>query len=205
MKNYLIELIGTFFLVLIIGLIGNPIAIGFGLIVLIYMGFHISGAHYNPVVTLAMLYRREITLYDSINYMIFQLIGAIFAGLVVFFLTSNPMEVQPNLSAGIYQILTLEILFTYLYVYVFLNVKTHPKLKDNSFYGLVLGSAFMIGIFSAGPTSGGVFNPFTSIGVTISHLIIGDGISKYYLWYYLLGPIIGGLLATVQYSFMFKK
>ena len=59
MKNYLIELIGTFFLVLIIGLIGNPIAIGFGLIVLIYMGFHISGAHYNPVVTLAMLYRRE--------------------------------------------------------------------------------------------------------------------------------------------------
>ena len=48
MKKYIIELIGTFFLVLIIGLTENPIAIGLGLAVLVYMGAHISGAHYNP-------------------------------------------------------------------------------------------------------------------------------------------------------------
>jgi glycerol uptake facilitator-like aquaporin len=205
MKNYLTELFGTFFLVLIIGINGNPLAIGFGLMVLIYLGFHVSGAHYNPIVTLAMLFRKEISLLDSINYIIFQILGAILAGSAVFFLTSVTMEVQPNLSATVYQILGYEVLFTYLYVYAFLTVTSHPKLKNNSFYGLVLGATIMVGLFSSIQTSGGVFNPATSVGVTLSHLFIGDGVSKYYLWYYLVGPALGGLIATAHYSLINVK
>jgi glycerol uptake facilitator-like aquaporin len=205
MKNYLTELFGTFFLVLIIGINGNPLAIGFGLMVLIYLGFHSSGAHYNPIVTLAMLFRKEISLLDSINYIIFQILGAILAGSAVFFLTSVTMEVQPNLSATVYQILGYEVLFTYLYVYAFLTVTSHPKLKNNSFYGLVLGATIMVGLFSSIQTSGGVFNPATSVGVTLSHLFIGDGVSKYYLWYYLVGPALGGLIATAHYSLINVK
>ena len=205
MKNYLTELFGTFFLVLIIGINGNPFAIGFGLMVLIYLGFHVSGAHYNPIVTLAMLFRKEISLLDSINYIIFQILGAILAGSAVFFLTSVTMEVQPNLSATVYQILGYEVLFTYLYVYAFLTVTSHPKLKNNTFYGLVLGATIMVGLFSSIQTSGGVFNPATSVGVTLSHLFIGDGVSKYYLWYYLVGPALGGLIATAHYSLINVK
>jgi glycerol uptake facilitator-like aquaporin len=205
MKNYLTELFGTFFLVLIIGINGNPLAIGFGLMVLIYLGFHSSGAHYNPIVTLAMLFRKEISLLDSINYIIFQILGAILAGSAVFFLTSVTMEVQPNLSATVYQILGYEVLFTYLYVYAFLTVTSHPKLKNNTFYGLVLGATIMVGLFSSIQTSGGVFNPATSVGVTLSHLFIGDGVSKYYLWYYLVGPALGGLIATAHYSLINVK
>ena len=205
MKNYLTELFGTFFLVLIIGINGNPLAIGFGLMVLIYLGFHSSGAHYNPIVTIAMLFRKEISLLDSINYIIFQILGAILAGSAVFFLTSVTMEVQPNLSATVYQILGYEVLFTYLYVYAFLTVTSHPKLKNNSFYGLVLGATIMVGLFSSIQTSGGVFNPATSVGVTLSHLFIGDGVSKYYLWYYLVGPALGGLIATAHYSLINVK
>jgi glycerol uptake facilitator-like aquaporin len=205
MKNYLTELFGTFFLVLIIGINGNPLAIGFGLMVLIYLGFHSSGAHYNPIVTLAMLFRKEISLLDSINYIIFQILGAVLAGSAVFFLTSVTMEVQPNLSATVYQILGYEVLFTYLYVYAFLTVTSHPKLKNNSFYGLVLGATIMVGLFSSIQTSGGVFNPATSVGVTLSHLFIGDGVSKYYLWYYLVGPALGGLIATAHYSLINVK
>ena len=205
MKNYLTELFGTFFLVLIIGINANPLAIGFGLMVLIYLGFHSSGAHYNPIVTLAMLFRKEISLLDSINYIIFQILGAVLAGSAVFFLTSVTMEVQPNLSATVYQILGYEILFTYLYVYAFLTVTSHPKLKNNTFYGLVLGATIMVGLFSSIQTSGGVFNPATSVGVTLSHLFIGDGVSKYYLWYYLVGPALGGLIATAHYSLINVK
>ena len=205
MKNYLTELFGTFFLVLIIGINGNPLAIGFGLMVLIYLGFHSSGAHYNPIVTLAMLFRKEISLLDSINYIIFQILGAVLAGSAVFFLTSVTMEVQPNLSATVYQILGYEVLFTYLYVYAFLTVTSHPKLKNNTFYGLVLGATIMVGLFSSIQTSGGVFNPATSVGVTLSHLFIGDGVSKYYLWYYLVGPALGGLIAKAHYSLINVK
>ncbi len=57
MNKYITEFIGTFFLVLTIGLTGNPIAIGAALMVMVYAGGHISGAHYNPAVTLAVLVR----------------------------------------------------------------------------------------------------------------------------------------------------
>ena len=60
MKKYLIEFVGTFFLVLIIGLSENPVAIGVGLSVLVYMGAHISGAHYNPAVSLAMFIKKDL-------------------------------------------------------------------------------------------------------------------------------------------------
>ena len=79
MKKYIIELIGTFFLVLIIGLTENPIAIGLGLAVLVYMGAHISGAHYNPVVTLAMYINDQIDLKESGKYIASQLTGSVVA------------------------------------------------------------------------------------------------------------------------------
>ena len=79
MKKYIIELIGTFFLVLIIGLTENPIAIGLGLAVLVYMGAHISGAHYNPVVTLAMYINNQIDLKESGKYIASQLTGSVVA------------------------------------------------------------------------------------------------------------------------------
>ena len=60
MNKYLIEFIGTFFLVSIIGLSGDPLAVGLGLAVLVYMGSHISGAHYNPVVSIAMFLNKKI-------------------------------------------------------------------------------------------------------------------------------------------------
>ena len=205
MKNYFTEFIGTFFLVLIIGLSSNPIAIGFGLTVLVYMGAHISGAHYNPVVTMAFLIRKDINLNNAFFYIFSQVLGSTLAALFLFFLKDDVMEIQPNLSSSVYQILLSEILFTFLLVYVILNVATHPNLKGNSFYGFAIGLTVMAGAFSVGPISGGVFNPAVSIGPTLSQFIIGVGISKHYLWYYLIGPFLGSLLATFSYAYLVKK
>ena len=74
MNKYIVEFIGTFFLILIIGLTGNPVAIGLGLSVLIYMGAHISGAHYNPAVTLAMFLNEEISKKELFSYISLSLI-----------------------------------------------------------------------------------------------------------------------------------
>ncbi len=92
MKNYLTELIGTFFLVFVIGLSGNPLAIGAVLMVMVYMGCHISGAHYNPAVTLAVWVRNKISMKEALAYMLFQLIGALLAALV-FYLMYGPVKV----------------------------------------------------------------------------------------------------------------
>ena len=79
MNKYIIEFLGTFFLVIIIGLSQNPVAIGLGLAVLVYMGAHISGAHYNPVVSLAMLINNQIELKEFSFYLASQLLGSVVA------------------------------------------------------------------------------------------------------------------------------
>src|ERR1700759_1450485 len=91
MNKYIAEFIGTFFLVLTIGCTGigagagviAPLAIGAALMVMIFAGGHISGAHYNPAVTLGVLIRGKVKMADVIPYWIAQVIGAVVAAIVV--------------------------------------------------------------------------------------------------------------------------
>lgn len=204
MKKYLTELIGTFFLVLIIGLSKNPLAIGFGLTILVYMGAHISGAHYNPAVSLAMLLRKEINISDFIKYILSQVLGASLAAYVVSIMSSN-MIVQPDLQEPVAIILLAELMFTYLLVFVILNVATHPNLKGNSFYGFAIGLTVMAGAYCVGPLTGGVFNPAVSVGPSLIDLITGNGISQHFLWYYLTAPVAGSIIAVIHFNFILKK
>ena len=205
MKKLFIELFGTYFLVLIIGLSsGNPIAVGFGLMVLVYCGAHISGAHYNPAVTLAMLLQKEISPLDSIKYFLSQTLGSTLAALSIYLMNTN-MQVQPVLGDSIYPIFFSEIIFTFLLVFVILNVATHPNLKGNSFYGLAIGLTVMTGIFSVGPISGAVFNPAVSLGPSIIDMVTDNGVSHYFLWYYLVFPFIGSVLAVLSYKFLLSS
>ena len=205
MKKLFIELFGTYFLVLIIGLSsGNPIAVGFGLMVLVYCGAHISGAHYNPAVTLAMLVQKEISLLDSVKYFLSQTLGSTLAALSICLMNTN-MQVQPVLGDSIYPIFFSEIIFTFLLVFVILNVATHPNLKGNSFYGLAIGLTVMAGIFSVGPISGAVFNPAVSLGPSIIDIVTGNGISHYFLWYYIVFPLIGSILAVLSFKFLLSN
>ena len=204
MKKYLTELIGTFFLVLIIGLSKNPLAIGFGLTILVYMGAHISGAHYNPAVSLAMLLRKEINISDFIKYISSQVLGASLAAYVVSIMSSN-MIVQPDLQEPVAIILLAELMFTYLLVFVILNVATHPDLEGNSFYGFAIGLTVMTGAYCVGPLTGGVFNPAVSIGPSLIDLVTGNGISQHFLWYYLTAPVAGSIIAVIHFNFILKK
>ena len=205
MKKLFIELFGTYFLVLIIGLSsGNPIAVGFGLMVLVYCGAHISGAHYNPAVTLAMLVQKEISPLDSIKYFLSQTLGSTLAALSICLMNTN-MQVQPVLGDSIYPIFFSEIIFTFLLVFVILNVATHPNLKGNSFYGLAIGLTVMAGIFSVGPISGAVFNPAVSLGPSIIDIVTGNGISHYFLWFYIVFPLIGSILAVLSFKFLLSN
>lgn len=205
MKKLFIELFGTYFLVLIIGLSsGNPIAVGFGLMVLVYCGAHISGAHYNPAVTLAMLVQKEISPLDSVKYFLSQTLGSTLAALSICLINTN-MQVQPVLGDSIYPIFFSEIIFTFLLVFVILNVATHPNLKGNSFYGLAIGLTVMAGIFSVGPISGAVFNPAVSLGPSIIDIVTGNGISHYFLWYYIVFPLIGSILAVLSFKFLLSN
>ena len=200
MKNYITEFIGTFFLVLTIGLTGDPIAIGTMLMVMVYMGGHISGAHYNPAVSIAMIIRGLLSVKEAVKYILSQLVGAILAALLVNWLGGAVMKIAPSNFASVLQILVVEAIFTFALVMVILNVATNPKTEGNSYYGLAIGFTIMAAAFVGGGISGGVYNPAVGIGPILIDAIMGDGGTLSNLWYYLIGPIAGAVLATYVYK-----
>jgi aquaporin Z len=201
MKNYITEFIGTFFLVLTIGLTGDPLAIGVMLMAIIYMGGHISGAHYNPAVSIAMIYRGLLTSKEAIKYILSQLAGAFFAAFAVNWLMGDVMQVAPSNTASVMQILAVEAIFTFALMLVILNVATHPKTAGNSYYGLAIGFTIMAAAFAGGGISGGVYNPAVGTGPILVDVILGDGKTLANLWYYFVGPIFGAMAATCVYEF----
>ena len=204
MNKYIIEFLGTFFLVLIIGLSQNPLAIGLGLAVLVYMGAHISGAHYNPVVSLAMLINDQIELKEFSFYLASQLLGSVVA---TYFITllGNDFEVISNTN-DISSFFLAEILFTFLLVFVILNVALNKNLEGNQFYGLAIGLTVTAGAFTVGNISGAVFNPAVSFGPSLFSFVdpqvVGSNISSSdFFIYYLISGIIGSVIA----SYLYKK
>ena len=195
MKKYLIEFIGTFFLVTTIGLTGNPLAIGIMLTILVYMGGHISGAHYNPAVTISIYFKRLIERKDAIIYIITQLLASLFAAILVLNLNTDLMHVMPNHSYSALQIILCELIFTFLLVLVILNVATNKKTEGNSYYGLAIGFTVMASAYCVGGISGGAFNPAVAFGPAILDTIRGDGGDILGFWIYLIGPISGGYIA----------
>jgi len=202
MKNLLTEMIGTFFLVLTVGLcvVGQvplaPLFIGSSLMIMVYMGGHISGAHYNPAVTLAVYMRGKLPAKDVVPYWVAQLVGSILATFAVLHILGHGFAPTP--SAGVVPSLLVEILFTFALALVVLNVATDDATAGNSFYGLAIGFTITVAAAAGGSVSGGAFNPAVGLGPTLVSLIHGGSLSA--VWLYLVGPFAGGALAAVVYK-----
>jgi len=201
MPRYITELIGTFFLVFTIGLTVTagidlaPVAIGSALMVMVYMGGHISGAHYNPAVTIAILLRGKMDSRDVVPYIASQLVGAILASLAVNYLVGQTLVVAPGAGHPMMHALVAEILFTFALALVILHVATAEDTAGNSHYGLAIGFTVMVGAFAVGGISGGAFNPAVGTGPILVHALMGGG-GFGDLWLYWVGPLIGGAAAA---------
>jgi aquaporin Z len=197
MNKYVAEFIGTFFLVLTIGctVIGHgagplaPLAIGSALMIMIFAGGHISGGHFNPAVTLGVWLRGKCETKDVAPYMVFQVVGAVLAALVVKYFKAGA-AVAPLQPATLPALLA-EFLFTFALVYVVLNVATAKGTSGNSFYGLAIGFTVLVGAFSVGNISGGAFNPAVAVGISVM------GLSSWAnIWIYLVAEFAGGTVAA---------
>ena len=202
MRRYLTEFIGTFFLVFTIGLTVTagspmaPLAIGSSLMIMVYMGGHVSGGHYNPAVSLALLLRGKMaSIGEFVGYVVSQVAGAIVAALTTYVIVGQTLKVAPAASASTLGALVVEILFTFALALVVLNVAASAKTQGNSFYGLAIGFAIVVGAFAGGPISGGAFNPAVGTGPILVDAMVGGG-SLSHLWLYLVGPFLGGALAA---------
>jgi len=203
MKKYLVEFIGTFFLVLTIGMsvIDSgagalaPLAIGSALMIMVYAGGHISGGHYNPAVTLAVWLRGRCAAADVLPYWISQIAGALAASALALYLKGNP-AVTPQ-EINVVHALIAEFVGTFALAYVVLNVATAKATAGNSNYGLAIGFTVATMAFALGGVSGGAFNPAVATGITVMHL---EKISNY--WIYIVSDLAGGALAACTFKFV---
>lgn len=204
MKKYLTEFIGTFFLVLTIclsvisGSPMAPLAIGCSLMIMVYMGGHISGGHFNPAVTLAVLMRGKCSPKDVVPYWVVQVGGALAAAMVAWVITGKTIPIAPGEGVEHVPAVLVEILYTFALALVVLNTATSPHTEGNSFYGLAIGFTVVVAAFAGGGISGGAFNPAVGIGLSVVHMIKGDG-NLNNLWLYVAGPMAGGALAAVVF------
>ena len=135
--------------------------------VMIFAGGHVSGGHYNPAVTLAVFFRGKCPAADVPGYMIAQLVGAALAALAA-------QQIYPGFVAPAVTgpppkdiaVILSEFLFTFALANTVVNVATCRGTKDNSFYGLAIGSMVVVGAVAVGPISGG-FNPAVFVGIAI--------------------------------------
>lgn len=207
MRKYIVEFIGTFFLVFTVGMTvisattsagaGDmaPLAIGASLMVMIYAGGHISGGHYNPAVTLAVWLRGKCPIIDVPFYWIAQLLGSVAASYLVLWIKVGyvPQAVEVPQAFG----LIAEFLFTFALCYVVLNSATAKGTAGNSFYGLAIGFTVTTGAYAVGGISGGAFNPAVAAGITIMKLKYVSSI-----WIFLVGEFAAAAVAAILFKFL---
>ncbi len=203
MNKYIVEFIGTFFLVFVIGNVvlgGEAIgplgaaAIGATLIVMIFAGGHISGAHYNPAVTLAVTLRGKCDMIDVVPYIISQCLAGVAGAFVAMQVRGGAAAEMLDLSSAQTSVLIVECLMTFALCYVILNVATAEGTAGNSFYGLAIGLTVFAGAVGVGGISGGAFNPAVALALCVMKKAAWPDI-----WMYLVPQLVAGALAAVVF------
>ena len=203
MKKYLVEFIGTFFLVLTIGMtvidpvvaVGfAPLAIGAALMIMVYAGGHVSGGHYNPAVTLAVWLRGRCATADVPFYLIAQILGAAAASFVALYLKGNPTLTPKEIV--VVPALIAEAIGTFALCYVVLNVATAKATAGNSNYGLAIGFTVTVMAYALSGISGGAFNPAVAVGGSLMHLVKTAN-----LWVYFVANFGAAVLAALVFKF----
>ena len=214
----LAELVGTFILVFggtavaTAAILSRPtaggaydslaVALAFGLALAAVVAAigHVSGGHVNPAVTLGMAATGKFPWKSVPVYIGAQLVGAVLGALGTWLAFGGPGRVEAKLAAtypaqgvGDLQAFLLEILITFILVFVVMSVATDDR-APAPIAPIAVGFALAIGVFIAGPVTGGAVNPVRALGPM---LVAGDLTSA---WLYILGPIIGGVLAAFLYD-----
>jgi aquaporin Z len=207
LENYLAEFIGTFFLVLTVGLnvLQNtalaPVSIGAILLVMVFAGGSVSGAHYNPAVTVGVLLSQSkrsstrLHIIDAVIYIVVQCLAALSAAYTYYWILGATFTLKPGHGYGPAEAGFAEFLFAFALVFVVLNTALSEQDGNNHYFGLAIGFTLMSAAFAVGAVSGCSINPALAVGVMVSHYMhTGTGLE--FLLLYLLVPLAAGAAAS---------
>ena len=196
------EFIGTFFLTLTIctaaafGTAGShaPFAIASTLMVMIYAGGHVSGAHYNPAVTVSIYMRGACEKSDVAPYIASQVAAGVAAALVASNVLMPDADVA-TMTMDTSPALAAELMFTFALAYVILNVATSESTEGNGYYGAAIAFVVLAGALTVGPISGASFNPAVTASLVSSGVLeAADS------WIHIAPQLVGGALAALVFN-----
>ncbi|EPS72940.1 hypothetical protein M569_01821 [Genlisea aurea] len=183
------------------GLVAIAVGHALALFVTVSIAANISGGHVNPAVTFGLAVGGQITILTGIFYWIAQLLGAAVGALLIKFATGSPAPTH-SVAAGLgaFEGVVFEIIITFGLVYTVYATAVDPK-KGSIGTVAPIAIGFIVGanILAAGPFSGGSMNPARSFGPA---LVSGDFSGH---WVYWIGPLVGGGLAGVVYTYVFLQ
>lgn len=205
LRRYVVEFVGTFYLLMSIAMAVSiglekfaPIAVAAVLMGMIYAGRHISGAHFNPAVTVAVYLRGKLHAGDILPYLVAQFLGGVLAVMLSgFFLQSMGADEPTPKELDIVPSMIAELLGTIALVYVFLNVITSKATEGNSYFGLAIAITVCGCAYTFSGLSGGAFNPAVALGLTMAGYT-----SWSFIWVYILANFAGGALAAFLFQFV---
>ncbi|CAJ2658670.1 unnamed protein product [Trifolium pratense] len=205
------EVVGTFFLIFagcgsvvtnlnndkVVTLPGIAIVWGLAVMVLAYSLGHISGAHFNPAVTIAHASAKRFPLKQIPAYLIAQLLGSTLASsaLKLIFSGKENQFVGTVPAGSNLQAFVVEFIITFFLMFVISGVATDNR-AIGELAGLAVGSTVILNVLFAGPITGASMNPARSLGPAIVHLEFRG------IWIYLVSPILGALAGTWAYTFI---
>ena len=197
-RNYVMEFIGAFFLVFAIGMTliepqvqSAPFIIGLTLLVMIFIGGHISGGHYNPAVSTAVFLQKKLGLFPWIGYLIAQVLGACVAGVLAIYL-KDATAVTIDIAWG--RAFIVELIYTFVLVFAVLSTSLLPAVFSVLSAGIAVGLIVLTGSATVGAISGGAFNPAVVLGALIL------GIYKIQdIWVILLANFLASFCAVILF------
>lgn len=197
MKRYAMEFVGTFFLTVAISLIANPIAIGLMLMAMIYVGGHISGAHFNPAISFVCFMQKRLTLNDMAKYVAAQTLGALLALCFFGMMTQTVFALDIVADSPMLASMALEGLLVLVFAWVYLTMNLMNRYKDTAIPGIVLGLTLL-----AIASTGGLFNPAVALASMVCDICKGaDATGMSSVMAYVVGPMIGALGASFMFDY----
>lgn len=205
-KNYIAEVLGTFSMVFCgtaamainevysgaVTHVGIGITWGFIVIAMIYAFGEISGAHFNPAVTIAFAYAKKFPWKEVPRYILSQLVGAIFASVLVWYLFPESETLGGTRTILVWhKAFVMEFLLTFFLMLVIINVSTGSK-ETGILAGIAIGGVVMLEALFAGPVTNASMNPARSFAPAL----VGGYWTN--LWLYLIAPILGAIIAVIS-------
>ena len=187
-------------------LVGVALAHGLAIAVMASAVGHISGAHFNPAVTLGFFITRRIAPSLAVVYWSMQFAGAAAAAaLLRWFYPEATRRLThlgaPGLSSGItvWQGVVIEMVLTFFLVWVIFASAADPGGSFKSIAGLAIGLTITMGVLMGGPLTGAALNPARAFGPELLSRHWTDA----WVWY--VGPFLGGALAALAYEYLYLR